>query len=133
MAVEMSGIVALDFAQDATGAFTKDALNDIPVPGLDALKTYSAIQAGAIRGLEVSLETAAAESVEVAVTIGGTEGDAKVVMGTATEKYSRFDKGVMPVTVGDKIGVSVKDTSTTPTALNNISIIVYLQLGESEI
>ena len=37
------------------------------------------------------------------------------------------------VSKGDKVGVSVKDTSTTPTALNNISIVVYLQLGRSEI
>jgi hypothetical protein len=133
MAVEMSGIVALHFAVDATVAYTKDALNDIVVAGLDALTSYNAIQDGEIRGIDVTFETAAAESAEVAVTIGGTEGNAKVTMGTDTEKAERFDKGTMSVSKDDKIGVSVKDTSATPTAIDNISIVVYLQLGKTEI
>jgi hypothetical protein len=133
MAVEMSGIVALHFAQDATGAFTKDALNDIKLPGVNANVTCNAIQDGQVRGIDVTFESAAAEGATVAVTIDGTEGAATVDMGTDTEKAERFDAGTMTISENDKLGVSVKDTSTTPTALDNITITVYVQLGRSEI
>jgi len=133
MAGEISGVIALHFAQDATGAFTKDVLNDITVAGLNALTSFNAVQDGEIRGIDISFETAAAEGATVAATIDGTEGDASIDTGTDTEACERFDRGTMQINEGDKIGVSVKDTSTTPTAINNISIVVYLQLGRSNI
>lgn len=132
MAVEISGITAVQLGKDFTGALTKDAETSLPLIGLDANAAINAIQEGAIRGIDYVQETAAAEGLTVKIKKGSAILKTKD-LGTGKTWRERFDKEGMEVAEGDAISVSITDTSTTPAALNNVSVVLYIQMGKSEI
>jgi len=143
MAVEISGIVALTFELDkdaaALGA-TDEAM--APVQGAGSVTKFTAIQSGAIRGIDLEIESpqSAGDDVIGSVYIGGSraDGTAVTIAGAGTSAgadhaNSRFDKNVVPVDEGDSIVVKVKSTDATNCKPAGVLATVYLQLGESEI
>lgn len=131
MTVEMSGIVVIPFGADKTAALTKDLETQLPLLGVDANQPV-AIQEGAIRGIDLKLETAPAAGLTVKIYAGATALKTKL-MGTGQTWLERFDKEGMEVEQADALKVTVTDTSTTPTAINNVTALLYLQLGRSEL
>ncbi len=143
MAVEISGVVALTFAldknTDALGT-TDEAM--LPVQGSGAAGKFSAIQDGAVRGIDLEIEAgqSAGDDVIGAVYINGTRvaDTATTIAGAGTAQgadhaTARFDKDVAPVSAGDSISVKVKSTDGTNCKPAGILATLYLQLGASEI
>ena len=143
MAVEISGIVTLTFQLDkntAALAETDEAMT--PVQGAGSVTKLTALQAGAIRGIDLEIESQQSDEDDVigSVYVGGTRVDETEVTvagaGTsagADQTTSRFDKDVASVSEGDSIVVKVKSTDASNCKPAGILATVYLQLGESEI
>ena len=143
MAVEISGIVALTFELDKDASAlgeTDEAM--APVQGTGSVAKFTAIQDGAIRGIDLEIESQ--QSVEddvigsVYIASSRVDGTEVTVAGAgssagADEATSRFDKDTAPVNAGDSIVVKVKSTDAINCKPGGILAIVYLQLGESEI
>lgn len=131
MAVEMSSLVVIPFGADKTSALTKDQETQLPLLGVNVNQPV-AINEGAIRGIDFKVESAPAEGLTIKIYAGTTELVAKL-LGTGQTWNTRFDKEGMEVEEGDDLKVTITDTSTTPTALNNVTALLYVQLGRSEI
>lgn len=143
MAVEISGIVTLIFQLDkdtAALAETDEAM--VPVQGGGSVTKFTPIQAGAIRGIDLEIESKQSEGDDVigSVYVGGTrvDGTEVTVAGAgssagADHAAARFDKDVVPVSEGDSIVVKVKSTDAVNCKPAGILATVYLQLGASEI
>ena len=143
MAVEVSGIVALTFQLDKDAAalgVTDEAM--APAQGAGSVTKFTAIQNGAIRGIDLEIESKQSDGDDVigSVYIGDSRVDETEVTaagaGTSAgtdQTTSRFDKDVAPVSLGDSIVVKVKSTDASNCKPAGILATVYLQLGESEI
>ena len=143
MAVEISGIVALSFQLDkdaAALAETDEAM--APVQGAGAVTKLTAIQEGAIRGIDLEIESkqSAGDDVIGSVYVGGSRvgGTEVTIAGAGTSAgadhvTARFDKDVAPVSEDDSIVVKVKSTDATNCKPAGILATVYVQLGKSEI
>ena len=143
MAVEISGIVTFTFQLDkdtAALAETDEAM--LPVQGAGSVSKLTAIQDGAIRGIDLEVESKQSDGDDVigSVYIGGSrvDGTEITIEGAGTTNgddhaAARFDKDVAPVNAGDSIVVKVKSTDATNCKPAGILATVYLQLGESEI
>lgn len=140
MPVEVSGIVALQFGGESgeVGATPVDL-----APAYNSADPVAAPlfvpmpQKGAVRGISVKLETgvgASPKAADVAATIAGVEGNAKITLAAAaTEGYARFDKDVMPFVEGNELGVSVTGSEAAAIAAQEILVTLFVQLGKSEI
>ena len=143
MAVEVSGIVALTFELDKdTSALAETDETMAPTQGAGSVTKFTAIQAGAIRGIDLEIESSqsAGDDVIGSVYVAGSRVDGTEVniagagsSAGADYAISRFDKDVAPVSAGDSIEVKVKSTDATNCAPGGILATVYLQLGASEI
>ena len=143
MAVEVSGIIALTFELDKDAsalAETDEAM--APVQGAGSVTKVTAIQDGAIRGIDLEIESQQSEGDDVigSVYVAGSrvDGTEITVAGAGTsagadQATSRFDKNIAPVSEGDSIVVKVKSTDATNCKPAGILATIYLQLGESEI
>lgn len=143
MAVEISGIVALTFELDkdtAALAETDEAMT--PVQGTGSVSKLTPVQAGAIRGIDLEIESKQSDGDNVigSVYVGGSRVDGTEITiagaGTAAgadQVTARFDKDIAPVSEGDSIEVKVKSTDATNCKSAGILATIYLQLGESEI
>ena len=143
MAVEISGIVVLSFQLDkdtAALAETDEAMT--PVQGAGAVTKLTAVQEGAIRGIDLEIESKQSDGDNVigSVYVGGSrvDGTEVAIAGAGTSAgadhaTARFDKDIAPVSEGDSIVVKVKSTDATNCKPAGILATVYLQLGKSEI
>ena len=143
MAVEISGIVVLTFELDKDAAAleaTDQAMQ--PAQGAGSVTKYTAIQDGAIRGLdgEIEAKQSAGDDVIFSVYIAGSRDDDSEVTvagagSSAGTDYAtkRFDKDKIPVKAGESIVVKVKSTDATNCKPAGMVAVVYVQLGESEI
>ena len=110
MAVEVSGIIALTFELDKDAsalAETDEAM--APVQGASSVTKFTAIQDGAIRGIDLEIESQQSEGDDVigSVYVAGSrvDGTEVTVAGAGTsagadQATSRFDKDVAPVSEG---------------------------------
>lgn len=143
MAVETSGLVALSFELDKDASAlgeTDEAM--APVQGAGSVTKFTAIQDGAIRGIDLEIETKQSEGDDVIGSVyvagGRVDGTEVTIAGAGTSAgadyaVSRFDKDVAPVSEGDSIVVKVKSTDAVNCKPAGILATVYLQLGASEI
>lgn len=143
MAVEISGIVVLSFQLDkdtAALAETDEAMT--PVQGAGSVTKLTAVQEGAIRGIDLEIESKQSDGDNVigSVYVGGSrvDGTEVAIAGAGTSAgadhtTARFDKDIAPVGEGDSIVVKVKSTDATNCKPAGILATVYLQLGKSEI
>ncbi len=143
MAVEISGIVVLTFQLDkATAALAESDEAMAPVQGAGSVAKFTAIQDGAIRGIDLEIESKQSEGDDVigSVYVGDSrvDGTEVTIAGAgssagADQATSRFDKNVAPVSEGDSIVVKAKSTDVINCKPGGILATIYLQLGESEI
>jgi hypothetical protein len=143
MAVEISGIVTLTFQLDEdTAALGETDEAMLPIQGAGSVAKFTAIQDGAIRGINLEIESKQSDGDDVigSVYVGGArvDGTEVTIEGASTANgadhaAARFDKDVAPVNAGDSIVVKVKSTDATNCKPAGILATVYLQLGESEI
>lgn len=143
MAVEISGIVALTFELDKDTAAlgeTDEAMT--PAQGTGSVSKLTPIQAGAIRGIDLEIESKQSDGDDVigSVYLGGSrvDGTEVTIAGAgssagADQVTARFDKDIAPISEGDSIEVKVKSTDATNCKPAGVLATVYLQLGESEI
>jgi len=143
MAVEISGIVTLTFQLDKNTAAlgeTDEAM--MPVQGAGLVAKLTAIQDGAIRGIDLEIESKQSDGDDVigSVYVAGSRvnGTEVTIEGAGTSNgadhaTARFNKDIAPVHEGDSIVVKVKSTDATNCKPGGILATVYLQLGESEI
>ena len=143
MAVEMSGIVALTFELDKAAAALETSDQAMqPAQGAGSVTKYTAIQDGAIRGLDCEIEAKQSDGDDVIFSVyiaGSRDDDSEVTVAgagsSAGADYAtkRFDKDEIPVKAGESIVVKVKSTDATNCKPAGMVAVVYVQLGESEI
>ncbi|MFC1937410.1 hypothetical protein ACFLWY_02475 [Chloroflexota bacterium] len=143
MAVEISGIVALSVELDKAAAAlgTSDEAM-APVQGAGSVTKFTAVQEGAIRGIDIEIESKQSDGDDVigSVYVGGSrvDGTEVTIAGAGTSAgadhvTARLDKDIAPVSEGDDIVVKVKSTDAVNCTPAGILATVYLQLGKSEI
>lgn len=122
-------LVVYSFGQDAVAASQTDAQLNVAIgEASQAVDSYVAPWKGDVVGIGYTLDAAGSAGVfTIGVTKGGTENTGTTqTVGTTTEGYKSFARGVMAIVEGDNIGVEISTDGSWNGTSSDLSVQVYV-------